>query len=183
MKNIDEVSTAVIQMAFCPEKQDKMHNAFCRICPYASMKDCASILHNYAYELLKTELDLQNKSFDLELRVTEILHEIGVPANLKGYRYLREAIMMVAQDPSLIDYVTRELYPRVAEKFDSTASKVERGMRHAIESAWSRGDLDTLKKYFGCTVSLSKDKPTNSEFISLVADNIRMEMKRGENDG
>ena len=101
----------------------------------------------------------------LEANVTAIIHEIGVPAHIKGYQYLREAIIMTVEDMDVINAVTKVLYPEVARKFGTTASRVERAIRHAIEVAWDRGDLDTLQKYFGFTGSNSKGKPTNSEFM------------------
>lgn len=114
----------------------------------------------------------------LERRVTAIIHEIGVPAHIKGYQYLREAIALVVQDMDIINAVTKVLYPTVAKKFGTTASRVERAIRHAIEVAWDRGDLETLQKYFGYTVSNAKGKPTNSEFIAMIADRISLEQGR-----
>ena len=111
----------------------------------------------------------------LERRVTAIIHDIGVPAHIKGYQYLREAIALVVNDMDTINAVTKVLYPAVAKKFGTTASRVERAIRHAIEVAWDRGDLDTLQKYFGFTVSNAKGKPTNSEFIAMIADRISLE--------
>ena len=110
----------------------------------------------------------------LENMVTDVIHEIGVPAHIKGYHYLREAIIMVVNDIDLINAVTKALYPAVAKKFSSTPSRVERAIRHAIEVAWDRGDLETLQKYFGYTVSNIKGKPTNSEFIAMIADRLRL---------
>ena len=111
----------------------------------------------------------------LERRVTAIIHEIGVPAHIKGYQYLREAIALVVEDMDTINAVTKVLYPAVAKKFGTTASRVERAIRHAIEVAWDRGDLETLQKYFGYTVSNAKGKPTNSEFIAMISDRISLE--------
>jgi two-component system response regulator (stage 0 sporulation protein A) len=115
----------------------------------------------------------------LESSVTAILHEIGVPAHIKGYQYLREAIIMTVEDLEVINAVTKVLYPSVAEKFGTTASRVERAIRHAIEVAWDRGDLDTLQKYFGFTVSNAKGKPTNSEFIAMIADRLQLQRRQG----
>ncbi len=112
----------------------------------------------------------------VELEITRILHRIGIPAHIKGYSFIREAIWMVVQDPDLLNAVTKELYPAVAERYDSTASRVERAIRHAIEVAWNRGDLEMINSMFGYTVSSRKGKPTNSEFIAMVADRIRMGM-------
>jgi two-component system response regulator (stage 0 sporulation protein A) len=114
----------------------------------------------------------------LERRVTAIIHEIGVPAHIKGYQYLREAIILVVNDMDTINAVTKVLYPAVAKKFGTTASRVERAIRHAIEVAWDRGDLEILQKYFGYTVNGAKGKPTNSECIAMIADRISLEQGR-----
>lgn len=112
---------------------------------------------------------------NIESKITKIIHEVGVPAHIKGYIYLREAITMVINDMDYLGAVTKELYPSVAEKFNTTPSRVERAIRHAIEVAWNRGKVDTLENLFGYTVSNHKGKPTNSEFIALIADKIRLE--------
>jgi two-component system response regulator (stage 0 sporulation protein A) len=111
---------------------------------------------------------------DLEQDVTDMIHEIGVPAHIKGYQYLREAIMMSVEDPSMISSITKILYPTIAKRFQTTPSRVERAIRHAIEVAWSRGRMETLDAMFGYTVDTGKGKPTNSEFIALIADRIRL---------
>lgn len=113
----------------------------------------------------------------IETLVTEIIHEIGVPAHIKGYQYIREAIIETAQDMDLINAVTKALYPSVAKKYNTTPSRVERAIRHAIEVAWDRGDIEVLQRYFGYTVSGVKGKPTNSEFIALIADRLQLRMK------
>ena len=113
----------------------------------------------------------------LESTVTAIIHEIGVPAHIKGYQYLREAIIIAVEDMDVINAVTKILYPEVAKRFGTTASRVERAIRPAIEVAWDRGDLETLQKYFGYTVSNAKGKPTNSEFIAMIADRLQLERK------
>ncbi len=113
----------------------------------------------------------------LENRVTDMIHEIGIPAHIKGYHYLRDAIIMAVEDMDVLNAVTKVLYPTVAKKHHTTASRVERAIRHAIEVAWSRGKLDTLDELFGYTVSNGKGKPTNSEFIALIADTLRLEYK------
>lgn len=113
----------------------------------------------------------------LEGVVTAIIHEIGVPAHIKGYQYLREAIIIAIHDMEVINAVTKILYPEVAKRFHTTASRVERAIRHAIEVAWDRGDLETLQKYFGYTVSNAKGKPTNSEFIAMIADRLQLQRK------
>lgn len=114
---------------------------------------------------------------NLETHVTAIIHEIGVPAHIKGYQYLREAIRLTVEDMDIINAVTKVLYPAVAKRFNTTASRVERAIRHAIEVAWDRGDLETLQKYFGYTVSNTKGKPTNSEFIAMIADRLQLQRK------
>ena len=114
---------------------------------------------------------------NLESAVTAIIHEIGVPAHIKGYQYLREAIMMTVENMEVINAVTKILYPEVAKRFNTTASRVERAIRHAIEVAWDRGDLETLQKYFGYTVSNAKGKPTNSEFIAMIADRLQLQRR------
>lgn len=113
---------------------------------------------------------------DLQLMVTEIIHQIGVPAHIKGYNYLREAIILSVKDNEMINAVTKLLYPTIAKNNDTTSSRVERAIRHAIEVAWDRGDLDTLNSYFGYTVQNDRGKPTNSEFIAMIADKIRLKI-------
>ena len=113
----------------------------------------------------------------IEAMVTEVIHEIGVPAHIKGYQYIREAIIQTVMDVELINAVTKALYPMVAKKFNTTSSRVERAIRHAIEVAWDRGDIEVLQKYFGYTVSGVKGKPTNSEFIALISDRLQLKLK------
>ena len=114
------------------------------------------------------------KSRDLENDVTDMIHEIGVPAHIKGYQYLREAIMLSVNNNEMLNGITKALYPAIAEKYETTPSRVERAIRHAIEVAWSRGRMETLDALFGYTINTGKGKPTNSEFIALIADKIRL---------
>lgn len=114
---------------------------------------------------------------DLEQDVTNMIHEIGVPAHIKGYQYLREAIMMSVKEPAMISSITKVLYPTIAKQFQTTPSRVERAIRHAIEVAWSRGRMETLDTLFGYTINTGKGKPTNSEFIALIADKIRLKYR------
>ncbi len=114
---------------------------------------------------------------DIETQVTQIIHQIGIPAHIKGYQYLRTAIMMTLQDNKIISSVTKVLYPTVAKKYSTTTSRVERAIRHAIEVAWDRGDVDTLNSFFGYTIQNNRGKPTNSEFIAMIADNLRLKYK------
>lgn len=115
----------------------------------------------------------------LELMITEIIHDIGVPAHIKGYQYIRYSIMLAVKDETIISSITKTLYPTVAKKHNTTSSRVERAIRHAIEVAWDRGDIDTLNAYFGYTVQNNKGKPTNSEFIAMISDKIRLQLKAG----
>lgn len=117
---------------------------------------------------------------NIETMVTSIIHEIGVPAHIKGYQYLREAIIIAVNDMDVINAITKVLYPQVAKTFQTTPSRVERAIRHAIEVAWDRGDLETLQRFFGYTVSNTKGKPTNSEFIALIADRLQLKLKSRE---
>lgn len=113
---------------------------------------------------------------NLQLEVTDIMHEVGVPAHIKGYQYLRDAIIMVVKDNDIINSVTKQLYPSIAKNYGTTPSRVERAIRHAIEVAWSRGQIETIEQIFGYTVNVCKGKPTNSEFIAMVADKLRLEL-------
>ena len=116
-------------------------------------------------------------AFGMEVKVTEILHEIGVPAHIKGYHYLRDSIIMSVEHPEMINAVTKQLYPAVAKKYETTSSRVERAIRHAIEVAWDRGDIDVLNSYFGYTIHNDRGKPTNSEFIAMISDRLRLQIK------
>ena len=122
----------------------------------------------------------RNEKASIESMVTGIIHEIGVPAHIKGYQYLREAIIIAVNDMDVINAITKVLYPQVAKTFQTTPSRVERAIRHAIEVAWDRGDLDTLQRFFGYTVNSAKGKPTNSEFIALIADKLQLQLKSSE---
>lgn len=135
-------------------------------------------------QIIKSEYSMEsNTSYrapiqrNLEVEVTNIMHEIGVPAHIKGYQYLRDAIMMVVKNLDIINSITKQLYPSIAREYNTTPSRVERAIRHAIEVAWSRGQMDAIDTIFGYTVSIGKGKPTNSEFIAMVADKLRLEMK------
>ena len=119
----------------------------------------------------------KRKEVPLEVRVTNIIHDVGVPAHIKGYQYIREAIILAVQDEEFINSITKILYPTLASKFDTTSSRVERAIRHAIEVAWNRGQIEMHDKIFGYTVNSNKGKPTNSEFIAMIADRLRLEEK------
>ena len=131
-------------------------------------------------ESQRKNLSRRSNAQSIESLVTSIIHEIGVPAHIKGYQYLREAIIIAVNDMDVINAITKVLYPQVAKTFQTTPSRVERAIRHAIEVAWDRGDLDTLQRFFGYTVSNTKGKPTNSEFIALIADKLQLQLKSSE---
>jgi len=154
---------------------------------YCIIKPCEYItLSNRIESAVKEMENPVSKSFgtserdadaDLETQVTKIIHQIGVPAHIKGYQYLRSAIIMTMHDTELINSITKQLYPGVAKKYGTTSSRVERAIRHAIEVAWDRGDVDVINSFFGYTVQSARGKPTNSEFIALVADSLRLRNK------
>ena len=125
----------------------------------------------------KEDVNSSKQQTDLETEVSEMLREIGVPANLKGYRYVRTGIIMSVEDPTVLGQLTKVLYPAIAKEFKSTTSRVERAIRHAIEVAWNRGDMDVLNKYFGYTIDMDRGKPTNAEFIAMIADKISLQLK------
>jgi two-component system response regulator (stage 0 sporulation protein A) len=133
-------------------------------------------------DVIKTVSDTENiaagnNQVDLEQQITDMIHKIGIPAHIKGYKFIREAIDLVIKDMEILSAVTKELYPAIAQKYNTTPSRVERAMRHAIEVAWSRGQMDTINQVFGYTIRNDKDKPTNSEFIALIADKLRLKNK------
>ena len=142
------------------------------------IKSVRKMFRNYEKKNEDGRLEGTARGEDLENRVTNMLHEIGIPAHIKGYHYLRDAIIMAVKDMDVLNAITKILYPTVAKKYQTTSSRVERAIRHAIEVAWSRGKLDTLDELFGYTVSTGKGKPTNSEFIALIADTIQLEYKK-----
>ncbi len=126
---------------------------------------------------LPTELNTPVNNNELEIMITDIIHQIGVPAHIKGYHYLREAIVLAVNNPDIINSITKQLYPTVAKTFKTTSSRVERAIRHGIEVAWDRGNVDILNSYFGYTIHIGRGKPTNSEFIAMIADKLRLKMK------
>lgn len=123
------------------------------------------------------DMSLMKETKDLQVMVSEIMHQIGVPAHIKGYQYLREAIVLTINDDEMMNSVTKILYPTVAKRYSTTSSRVERAIRHAIEVAWDRGDVDVLNSYFGYTIQSERGKPTNSEFIAMISDKLRLRLK------
>lgn len=172
----DKMLNTLTRLVLCPGS--KATDEACKVCPYKGLFDCAAQLRRASYATLIESVETSKQN--LEMRITDVLHELGMPGHIKGYSYARYAISLVVERPQLIDYITGELYPLVAEKFDTTPSRVERAIRHGIEVAWDRGDIETIQKWFGYTVSLTKGKPTNSEFIALLSDRLRLEMKETE---
>ena len=144
---------------------------------YDSVRNHIASLLRARSSYSKAEEAQDETAFDIETQVTRIIHQIGVPAHIKGYQYLRTAIMLTIQDCEIINAVTKILYPSVAKKYSTTTSRVERAIRHAIEVAWDRGDIETLNSYFGYTIQTTRGKPTNSEFIAMIADNLRLKNK------
>ena len=153
----------------------------CLLKPYDSGSICdhiSEILKNKRARLPGNTTPIADeRTPDIETQVTKIIHQIGVPAHIKGYQYLRTAILLTVNDSDIINSVTKILYPTVAKKYQTTTSRVERAIRHAIEVAWDRGDVDILTSYFGYTIQNNRGKPTNSEFIAMIADNLRLKYK------
>ncbi len=155
----------------------KLENAQLLVRPYETTSLCEAVFHaaSELRENLRAGADKPDSSEEtLEVLISRVLHTIGIPAHIKGYTYLRYAIAMTVEDPDIINYVTKSLYPSVAKEYGTTTSRVERAIRHAIEVAWDRGDVDTLTGYFGYTISRQRGKPTNSEFIAMIADKLRL---------
>ena len=182
----DAMMSTVLRMVCCPGKYDaQTPEAVCVHCPCAGDDRCreklkaASLKYLQRYESSHQghEVPVTPQATALRGRITQVLHELGMPAHLKGYDQVRFALELVVHNPSMVHAVTKELYPTVAKAFNTTPSRVERAIRHAVEVAWDRGDIEVLQKYFGGTISLTKGKPTNSEFIALIADLLRMEVQ------
>lgn len=148
--------------------------AYFAISPYNKEEMAGRILSLYSSK--GKHFDTEPSNPGLRVQVTEILHQIGVPAHIKGYHYLRDSIIMAIEDPEIINAVTKQLYPSVAKRYDTTSSRVERAIRHAIEVAWDRGDVDVLNSYFGYTIHNTRGKPTNSEFIAMISDKLCLQM-------
>ena len=149
----------------------------CLMKPFDTNSLCEHIDTFYRSRITTSEPSSIADQEDMETQVTKIIHQIGVPAHIKGYQYLRTAILMTISDGEIINSVTKILYPSVAKKYGTTTSRVERAIRHAIEVAWDRGDVDVLNSYFGYTIQSNRGKPTNSEFIAMIADNLRLKYK------
>lgn len=147
------------------------------VAPYDANELAERVLQIAGEVPAPTSLSTAEDPDSLKIQVTEILHQIGVPAHIKGYHYLRDSILMAVRTPDIINAVTKQLYPSVAADYETTPSRVERAIRHAIEVAWDRGDVDVLTRYFGYTIHNTRGKPTNSEFIAMISDRLRLHMK------
>lgn len=188
---MDKMTNYLVHLTLCPGDCQEGCK-ICRDCPSRGVRMCKRNLKERLQELYDSQLGTEgtkavsetgvvvSRASAVETRITQIFREIGVPAHIKGYRYLRRAIELVIENPAYQDKITCMLYPDIAKEFDTTAFRVERAIRHAIEAAWNRGDLEVLKSWFGFTISGQKGKPTNSEFIACVSDELRLEMQRGE---
>lgn len=146
-----------------------------RVCEV--IHDLTSIMPITPMPVSRTMIAQKSEEADLETIVTDFIHELGVPAHIKGYQYIRSAIMMVVENMDLLNFITKQLYPEIAKAYNTTSSRVERAIRHSIEVAWSRGKPDVMNEIFGYTIHTGKGKPTNSEFIAMVADRIRLQLK------
>lgn len=185
LQNVKDVKTMCIMLTAVTQEQ-VTQKAFSLGAKYYIAKPFdMELLVSRIKQLKETNISNNNTNkmvanytdLDLETRVTNILHEIGVPAHIRGYHYMREAIIMAIGDIDVLNYITKELYPSIAKKCNTTPSRVERAIRHAIEVAWSRGRIDAIDNLFGYTINNHKGKPTNSEFIALIADRLRLELK------
>ena len=177
MSEMDLRPKSVVVSSFCT---DRVVTEACELdVSYFLPKPCdEETLMQKLHQLAQENAPRLTEAERLQGEVTAMLHEIGVPAHIKGYQYVREAIVLTVQNMDIINAVTKVLYPEVAKAFQTTPSRVERAIRHAIEVAWDRGDLETLQKYFGYTVSISKGKPTNSEFIAMLSDRLALERRK-----
>ncbi|MCM1024281.1 MAG: sporulation transcription factor Spo0A [Prevotella sp.] len=170
------IVSSLYKNAFMEKEIMSFNNAYFMLKPF----DADSLI-SIINRVLAVSSDILGGSVDnnaqTEIVVTDVLHQMGIPAHIKGYHYLREAIVLSLEDEEMLECITKLLYPTVAERFETTPSRVERAIRHAIETAWDRGDVDVLNGMFGYTVSVGKGKPTNSEFIALITDNLRLRFR------
>lgn len=174
---MDKMTNLLVHLTMCPGDYQSTCE-ICQDCPSCKVQNCKRDLKKKVMQLYRGEsLDFEN-TYNLERRIAEVLKDLGVPASLKGFNYLRTAIAVCVADQSILDHITKRLYPELAKHYGTTSPRVERGIRHAVEVAWDRGDVDVLKQYFGNTVSASKGKPTNSEFLACVVTQLSMEVQR-----
>lgn len=172
------IVTSSYKNTYAEKEIMSMRNAYLMLKPFEASTFVKAIQHITPDDLAElTSGYAEDEDSRLEMIVTDIIHQIGIPAHIKGYHYLREAIILSIKDPEMLESITKILYPSVAAEFSTTPSRVERAIRHAIETAWDRGDVDVLNGMFGYTISVGKGKPTNSEFIALITDNLRLKFK------
>lgn len=172
------IITSSYKNTYAEKEIMSMRNAYLMLKPFEAATFVRAINHITTDDLAELTSGYgDDEESRLEMIVTDIIHQIGIPAHIKGYHYLREAIILSINDPEMLESITKILYPTVAETFSTTPSRVERAIRHAIETAWDRGDVDILNGMFGYTISVGKGKPTNSEFIALITDNLRLKFK------
>lgn len=172
----------VLKLIMCPGVYNHTTPAdICKTCQHRGKTNCPSHLRAEGIAIVQRCQEQSAESHagatSLEIRVTKLLHELGVPAHIRGHNYLRDSIMLTVADPSVVNMITKELYPAVAKQHNSTPSRVERAIRHAIEVAWCRGNVEAIHRLFGYTVKDSKGKPTNSECIAMIADKLRLEIE------
>ncbi|MCH5348289.1 MAG: sporulation transcription factor Spo0A [Oscillospiraceae bacterium] len=174
------IVTSTYQNAVIEKEIMSSHNAYIMIKPIAT-ESFVNTLNRLSYERNggNPTTPEESENIRMEMIVTDVIHQIGIPAHIKGYHYLRKAIILSIKDQEMLESVTKLLYPTVASAFSTTPSRVERAIRHAIETAWDRGDVDVLNGMFGYTISVCKGKPTNSEFIALITDNLRLKYNLG----
>lgn len=178
MKNEEsKVMNAIVSLQVCPKCNGA--SECCKVCDFVDAEDCSAKLRAKCMDVLKEQF-MRGKTHvvtstapDYEGYVSDVMREIGIPAHVLGYRYVRYAIILAANNHEYVNCITKMLYPAIAVEFDTSASRVERAIRHAIEIAWDRGDLDVLMRYFGNTIHINKGKPTNSEFIANMADHVK----------
>lgn len=174
---MDKITNLLVHLAVCPGDYH-LTCEICQDCPARSKNSCKQSLKEQAMQLYRDEYSDFKSTYNVESRIVEVLKDLGVPTHLRGYDYLRSAITMCVKDKTIQGSITGRLYPELAKRYDATPSRVERAIRHAIEVAWDRCDLDVLKQFFGNTISPTKFKTTNSEFISCVANRLRMEVQQ-----
>ena len=179
---MDKITRLLVHLAMCPGDYQNTCE-ICRDCPARGEKNCKQNLKEQVMKIYRVESADHESTYNLESRIVEVLKDLGVPTNLNGYDYLRSVIAMCVEDKTILESITGRLYPEIAERYDTTPSRVERAIRHAIEVAWDRGDLDVFKRYFGNTISSMRGKATNSEFISCIATNLRMEVQQDGQHG
>lgn len=175
------IVTSAYKNAHVEKEIMSARNAYLLVKPFEPSVFIKSIQRISPDELAELTTGSSDDEARLEMIVTDIIHQIGIPAHIKGYHYLRRAIILSINDPEMLESITKLLYPTVASEFSTTPSRVERAIRHAIETAWDRGDVEVLTNMFGYTINVNKGKPTNSEFIALITDNLRLRFKFNNN--